>query len=132
MRNIEAMYNKIEYRIKLSSGDSENITSNLGLKQGCPLSPMLFNLYIDDINKIFDESCYPVELQNEFLNHFLYADDLVLISQSKEGLQNCLNKVHEFSTNKNLTISIKKSKCMIFNQMGRLEKCIFTVNGKIL
>ena len=46
-RNIAAMYRKTEYRIKLSSGNSQNIVSNLGLKQGCPLSPMLFSLYID-------------------------------------------------------------------------------------
>ena len=93
---------------------------------------MLFNLYIDDIKDIFDESCNPVEFHDGLLSHFLYADDLVLISHSREGLQNCLNKVHEFSAGKNLTISIKKSKCMIFNQTGRLEKRIFTVNGRPL
>ena len=64
-RNIAAMYRKTEYRIKLSRGNSQNIVSNLGLKQGCPLSPMLFNLYIDDIDEIFDESCQPVDIQNE-------------------------------------------------------------------
>ena len=69
--NIAAMYRKTEYRIKLSSGNSQNIVSNLGLKQGCPLSPMLFNLYMDDIDEIFDESCQPVDIQNESLNHFL-------------------------------------------------------------
>ena len=126
------MYSKIDYRIKLSSGYSDNISSNLGLKQGCPLSPMLFNLYIDDIKDAFDESCYPIHFQDDFLNHFLYADDLVLISQSREGLQKCLNKVHDFASDKNLTINIKKSKCVVFNQTGRLEKYIFTVNGRPL
>ena len=132
VRNIDAMYSKIAYRIKLSSGDSEDILSNLGLKQGCPLSPMLFNMYIDDINEIFDKSCDPVDFHNEPLSHFLYADDLILISESREGLQNCLDKVHEFASSKNLTISIKKSKCMIFNQTGKLEKHVFTVNGRTL
>ena len=89
---------------------------------------MLFNLYIDDINDVFNESCHPVEFHNETLNHFLYADDLVIVSQSKEGLQNCLNKVHKFSLTKNLTISISKSKCMVFNKTGRLEKHTFTIN----
>ena len=58
-RNINAMYSKMDYRIKLSSGDSDNILCNLGLKEGCPLSRMLFNLYIDDIKDVSDESCYP-------------------------------------------------------------------------
>ena len=109
VRNIDAMYSKIEYKIKLSSGESEDISSNLGLKQGYPLSPMLFNLYIDDINEIFDQSCDPVDFQNDPLNHFLYADDLILISHKREGLQNGLNKAQIFASNKNLTMSIKKA-----------------------
>ena len=89
-------------------------------------------MYIDDVNEIFDESCDPVDFQNDPLSHFLYADDLILISQSHQGLQNCLNKVHEFASSKNLTISINKSKCMVFNQTGKFEKLRFTVNGRIL
>ena len=127
-RNIAAMYRKTEYRIKLSGGNSQNIVSNLGLTQGCPLSPMIFNLYIDDIDEIFDESCQPVDIQNESLNHFLYADELVIVSQSREGLQNSLDSVHKFGVSKNLQINISKSKCMVFNQSGRLEKHIFTIN----
>ena len=93
---------------------------------------MLFNLYIDDINEIFDASCDAVAFQDDFLNHFLYADDLVLISQSNDGLQSCLNKVHEYASIKNLTINIAKSKCMVFNQTGKLEKYNFTINYESL
>ena len=132
LQNIAVMYNKIEYIVKLGTGNSNGISSNLGLKQGCPLSPMLFNLYIDDIGEIFDETCNPVEIQNTYLNHFLYADDLVLLSHTKEGLQNCLDRVHKWADSKRLTISIAKSKSMIFNLSGRLEKQIFKINGEPL
>ena len=132
LRNIAAMYTKTEYSIKLKTGHSNNITSNLGLKQGCPLSPMLFNIYIDDIKEVFDESCYPIYLQNEKINHFLYADDLVLISESSEGLQKSLDKVYQFSKKKQLTISVNKSKSMVFNQTGRFIKYPFNLNNKIL
>ena len=74
MRNIEAMYEKTEYCLKLKGGHTPPIIRNLGLKQGCPLSPMLFNLYIDDIKNIFDDQCDPVSIQNVKINHFLYAD----------------------------------------------------------
>ena len=128
MHNIAAMYTKTEYSIKLKTGRSTNIQSNLGLKQGCPLSPMLFNLYIDDIEKVFDDSCCPIEFQNKNINHFLYADDLVLISESREGLQNSLDRVHHFANSKHLTISVPKSKSITFNHTGRMIKDSFTLN----
>ena len=132
MHNIAAMYTKTEYSVKLKTGRSTNIQSNLGLKQGCPLSPMLFNLYIDDIEKVFDDSCCPIEFQNKNINHFLYADDLVLISESREGLQNSLDKVHHFANSKHLTISVPKSKTITFNYTGRMIKDSFTLNKEAL
>ena len=130
--NIIGMYSKVDYKIKLKNGYTRPLSSNLGLKQGCPLSPMLFNLYIDDINNIFDDSCDPIDIQNEKFSHFLYADDLVIISESKIGLQNCLDKAHYFAKSKGLTISEKKSKIMIFNVAGRLIKESFSLNGNVL
>ena len=104
------MYEKTSYKIKLKNGFLDPISSNLGLKQGCPLSPMLFNLYIDDIKNIFDTTCDPIQIQDENLYHFLYADDLVLLSNSPEGLQKSLDKLTEYAESKSLTISIKKAK----------------------
>ena len=132
LRNIAAMYTKTEYSIKFKNGHSPHIRSNLGLKQGCPLSPMLFNIYIDDIKEAFDDSCCPINFQNEKINHFLYADDLVLISESSEGLQKNLNNVYQFSQRKHLTISVKKSKSMVFNQAGRVINNAFNLNNEIL
>ena len=49
LKSLVAMYENPSYKIKLKNGYLDPIKSNLGLKQGCPLSPMLFNLYIDMI-----------------------------------------------------------------------------------
>ena len=132
LKNIASMYEKTKYSIKLSKGYLDALNSNLGLKQGCPLSPILFNLYIDDIEYIFDEQCDPIEFQRIHLNHFLYADDLVIISSTEEGLQKSLDNLYSYSMKKSLSISIKKSKTMIFNLTGKFVKKYFTVNGKPL
>ena len=126
------MYTKTEYSIKLQKGVLEPITSNLGLKQGCPLSPILFNIYLDDVKNIFDDSCDPIYIQENNINHFLYADDMVLLSSSKCGLQNCLDKLQTFSKARNLTININKTKTMVFNQAGRLLKQDFFIDNKKL
>ena len=126
MRNIEAMYQNTEYCLKLKNGHTPAIKSNLGLKQGCPLSPMLFNLYIDDIKDIFDDKCDPITVQNMKLNHFLYADDLVILSSSKTGLQTCLDKAAGFAKRKHLIINVKKSKTMVFNTAGKYTRYFYS------
>ena len=132
LKNIESMYQRTKYSVKYKDGYLDALDSNLGLRQGCPLSPMLFNLYIDNISEIFDEKCDPVIIQDIKINHFLYADDLALVSITPEGLQNCLDATYAFSVIKDLSINISKSKTMIFNLAGRLIKKSFTVNGEEL
>ena len=62
----------------------------------------------------------------------LYADDLVLVSLRPGGLQRALDKISEYSQTKSLTISIKKSKSMIFNTAGRLINTRFHIGGEPL
>ena len=123
-RNIKAMYNSISYLVKVQGGHLNAILSNCGLKQGGVLSPLLFNLYIDHIKDIFNESCDPITLLNEPLSHMLYADDLVLLSTSESGLKNCLSKLGEFCEKWQLELNISKSKVLIFNPSGRITKGI--------
>lgn len=132
LKNIASMYEKTMYSIKINKGYLDAIDSNLGLKQGCPLSPMLFNLYIDDIDSIFRENCDPINFQGMSLSHFLYADDLVIVSCSEEGLQKSLDNLYSYSISKDLFISIKKSKTMIFNPAGKLIMKYFKINDKFL
>ena len=104
------MYAITNYKIKLETGFLDAISSNLGLKQGCSLSPMLFNLYIDDMKDLFDKECHPISIHEEDIFHFLYADDLVLLSTSANGLQRSLDKLSNYADQKDLTVSIKKQR----------------------
>ena len=117
--NIKALYNPISYLVKVRGGHLQPIPSRLGLKQGCVLSPLLFNLYIDDMKNIFDASCDPVYALQEPISHLLYADDLALMSTSETGLNNCLSKLKHFCDTWKLEVNMKKSKVVIFNPSGR-------------
>ena len=132
--NIKAIYDKVQYAIKVKGKVMNPILSNLGLKQGCPLSPLLFNLYINDIAKYLDKNCTEpnIKLQGIDITHFLYADDLVIISPTKKGLQEKLNNLSQFAKDKDLTINTKKSQVMIFNKGGKLLRDQFTIDGKNL
>ena len=93
---------------------------------------MLFNLFIEDVADIFGENTHPIDIQGHSINHFLYADDLVLVSETAEGLQNCLHSLGSYAEEKSLTISIKKSKTMIFNAAGIFIKKQFYIKESVL
>ena len=96
LRMIRNIYNKVFYRIKIGNMLTDKIDSNIGVKQGCILSPSLFNIYLSDICNIFTDECKPVSLNNSSFNCLLYADDMVLLSESAAGLQNCLNQISDY------------------------------------
>lgn len=133
LSNLKAIYNKVSYSIKLNGGPLDPIESNLGLKQGCPLSPLLFNIYINDIGSYLkDSGPGNISVQGTPINHFLYADDLVLLAETKEGLQEHLQGLEKFAKAKELTVNTKKSVIMIFNKAGRKSKDNFTYNNRPL
>ena len=107
------MYAKLTASVYLPNGISPTFLSLVGLKQGCNLSPLLFNLFIND----FEDSINPLLceaplLHNIRINCLLYADDLVLISESKEGLQYSLNKLFDYSKKWHLNVNVKKTKSL--------------------
>ena len=75
-------------------------------------------MFIDKITSIFDQTCDPVNLDNQDLSCLLWADDLVLLSTSQGGLQNAIDKTHRFYNNLGLQMNTKKTKVMIFNSRG--------------
>jgi hypothetical protein len=71
---------------------SEGVTSSFrcqqGVKQGCPLSPLLFGLYLDALEgRLDDRECDAPALADVHVWLLLFADDLVLTSESEVGLQ---------------------------------------------
>ena len=63
----------------------------------------------------------------------MYADDLVIVSESATGLQNSLTLLQEYCIKWNLNININKTKCMVFNKSSRLiNKHKFTIGNQLL
>ena len=75
--------------------------SKLGkeLRQGCILSPCLFNLYAEDImrNAGLDEAQAGIKISGRNINNLRYADDTTLMAESVEELKSLLMKVKEES-----------------------------------
>ena len=90
----------------------ENKISEIGVKQGDNLSSSLFNIYINDMIKDFNDDCTPVIIGNSKIYCLLYADDMVLLSETPSGLQQSLDTVNSFCEKWKLEINHSKSKIM--------------------
>ena len=60
-----------------------------------------------------------------------WADDLVIFSKSKEGLQYSNNNLDSYCNKWELSVNIEKTKCMLFSR-GNTKMLTFTLNGKVL
>ena len=92
-----------------------------GVKQGATLSAILFCIYIDDLLKEMRRNRDGCWVNNTYVGIIVYADDIVLLSPSIDGLQNMVNTCSEYATRHNLIFSTdenprkSKTKCMAFH-----------------
>ena len=94
--------------VRLADGLLQPITTTIGLKQGCCLSGLLFNIFVNKLPSIFDLTCDPVSILDEKMSCLLWADDLLIMSRSATGLQNAINKTKSFYDSLGLEVNKKK------------------------
>ena len=82
------------------------------------LSPLLSNIFQNDLHDIFDEQCDPISIGSAILNSISWADDLILISSSKEGLQRCLDLLFVYCKKWGLEVNVDKTKTMVFSKQA--------------
>ena len=111
-QQIKSMLKDVMVRVKVNNQVSDYFRSEIGLKQGEVLSPILFNMYLHDINECFNQDCDPVVLNNRCLSSLQYADDLIVISQTSEGLQKSMDNLNTYCKKWKLSININKTKYM--------------------
>ena len=81
-----------------------------GARQGCILSPCLFNFYAEDImrNAGLEETQAGIKIAGRNINHLRYADDTTLTAESEEELKSLLMKVKEESEKIGLKLNFRK------------------------
>jgi len=88
----------------------------IGVKQRCPLSPLLFSLFINGLEKWLNalEGDTPPMLGQLVVHLLLYANDLALMSHTPARLQKQLDVLQAFYCERQLTMNAKKTKVVVF------------------
>ena len=93
-----------------------------GVRQGAVSSPLLFSIYIDRLFSLLRNSGFGCRLFNVFYGCFGYADDILLLSASRTGLQAMVDMCNKFMRKRGLKFSTNeiasksKTKCILFSQ----------------
>ena len=102
---MQDIYNQVY--IKISEGLCQPFFTTVGVLQGEANSPLLFNIFINQISEIFDQSCDPVQINNTDQSCLLWADDLFVVSKSESGLQTAITRVSLFYASLGLQLNTK-------------------------
>ena len=128
---IKALYSHVFSAVRCENNVSEYFECPVGLKQGCVLSPLLFNIFVSEISKYLNlNGLHGIQLipNGNILHHLLYADDNCIFSSTPRGLQSKLNSIYFLSLKLGLEVNLDKTKIMVFRKggyLGRNEKWFY-------
>ena len=119
----EKSYAGQEATARIRHGTIDWFQNGKGVRQGCILSPCLFNLYAEYImrNARLDEAQAGIKIAGRNINNLRYADDTTLIAESEE-LKSPLMKLKEENEKAGLKFNIQKTKIMVSGPITSWQK----------
>jgi hypothetical protein len=112
---IQAMYDGAVYILQDGHKRTGKVPVSRGIKQGCPLSPLLFSLFINDMPSALQQLCPDegVNCGERRIRCIKFADDLSLLDKKTTGLQKLLDALHVYSSAKHITVNVLKTEVMV-------------------
>ena len=118
---IKNIYSEDTTCIKIETSYSDPFKPNKRVRQGCVLSPLFFNIFLADLQNELDSCNDNVKLNdNKEISCLMWADDILILSESEDGLQRKVNTLGVYCVTNKLSVNTNKTECMIFNKTGRL------------
>ena len=117
----KSIYAGSSQRVRCDEGFTDDIPVNVGIKQGCPLSPLLFNLALEALLPALDRATSGYSMENgSRLKQLTYADDLCAVATSKDEISAILSIVEEFCAWSGLSLNVGKCGCLsLINSSSR-------------
>ena len=130
---LQAMYSNVKCSVRINNDLGNAFKVGCGLKQGCVASPLLFNLYINDLVTEINALDKGIKINNTKVSMLLYADDIVLMSNCARDLQNMLHTLHTWCERWGLCINPTKTKVLHFRPKShKITSFEFKCGNKVL
>ena len=118
--------------VRIGYENSEPGSLGRGVRQGCPLSPLLFNIYIQGlISEALENIGDGIYVNGQLVNAVRFADDQAMVAGSNAGLQRIMDALNQTSERYGMKINIKKTKAMRMSKTGGKPATI-VLNGEKL
>lgn len=120
---VHKLYDKQEATVRTEYGDTEFFSIGKGVRQGCILSPSLFNLYAEEIMRRaeIDRGEEGIKIDDRRINNLRYADDTTLIERTEKGLRNIIERVKLEGEKMGLYLNLAKTKVLTNTGMSTFE-----------
>ena len=123
LRCVKSMYSDVKARVRNGAKLSNLIDCTKGVKQGDVCSPILFSLFINELAiEIIEGGRHGVNFGVIEIFILLFADDLVLLSETVVGLQTQLNNLYRAATRLELKVNLSKTNIIVFRKGGYLAE----------
>ena len=119
LRAVRALYADVPMSVTAPGLEGRVFSATQGLKQGCPLSPTLFSLYIADWEeRVLSAAAAGMplalpQLAGQPVPPLLYADDMALLATTANGLQQQLRLLEQYCAERGLAVNVVKTKVML-------------------
>ena len=124
---IADVYARSTTRLKCDGWESEKVTPRCGVKQGDPLSPIIFNMVMDGLLRLLPPEV-GVDIEGERYSALAFADDLVFVASTPQGLQTVLDEAASYLAKCGLAINTGKSFTVAIRSVPHMKKSV--VDGR--
>ncbi|KAI3353319.1 hypothetical protein L3Q82_019273 [Scortum barcoo] len=116
LRAVRSLYDRSRSLVRIAGSKSDLFPVHVGLRQGCPLSPVLFIIFMDRISRR-SQGPEGVRFGNHRISSLLFADDVVLLASSSQDLQHVLERFAAAECEAaGMRISTSKSEAMVLDR----------------
>jgi len=109
-RLISHLYMAQSVKVRLNRGETRSVKIGRGVRQGCCLSPILFNLYSECLTKEVLEGFGDFKIRRQIIHTVKYADELVYLAKEETVLQDVIDKVIETGRRYGMEMNVEKQK----------------------